>query len=278
MDLKLVAMLREIQTFGNLTAAAQALFVSQPYLSKMIKQAELQYGVALVTHHQRPMQLTTAGKLLVDNGERVERISAQVDQQLAQLKNQTTPLKIGINQMLSEEILPVIWPILTGLNPVVELLESNTLSNESALRDGVIDLLFAVTTPTLATEFYQRILATSPLYFVTQSGNDVMVGGQFSLQKAAQLALILPTPEMSVRQALDDYFLTNQITVAPFLTTGSLRAALRMVQQGFGSTFIYGELLAEVDDQNLQVVPIDLTLELAVFARDTQFLRAFEQI
>ena len=49
---------------GNLTRAAQALFVSQPALTKQIKQLESQLGVQLFTRSRAGMTLTAAGQAL----------------------------------------------------------------------------------------------------------------------------------------------------------------------------------------------------------------------
>src|ERR1051326_584252 len=46
---------------GNLTRAAQRLFVSQPALTKQIKQLESQLGVRLFTRAQAGVTLTPAG-------------------------------------------------------------------------------------------------------------------------------------------------------------------------------------------------------------------------
>jgi DNA-binding transcriptional LysR family regulator len=51
---------------GNLTRAAELLFVSQPALTKQIKQLESQLGVQLFTRSRAGMTLTAAGRVLAD--------------------------------------------------------------------------------------------------------------------------------------------------------------------------------------------------------------------
>src|SRR5260370_29991990 len=51
---------------GNLTRAAERLFVSQPALTKQIKQLESQLGVRLFTRSRAGMTLTAAGQALAD--------------------------------------------------------------------------------------------------------------------------------------------------------------------------------------------------------------------
>ena len=55
-----------VATEGNLTRAAERLFVSQPALTKQIKQLESQLGVRLFTRSRAGMTLTAAGRALAE--------------------------------------------------------------------------------------------------------------------------------------------------------------------------------------------------------------------
>ena len=52
---------------GNLTRAAERLFVSQPALTKQIRRLESQLGVRLFTRSRAGMALTAAGQALADS-------------------------------------------------------------------------------------------------------------------------------------------------------------------------------------------------------------------
>lgn len=68
---------------GNLTRAAERLFVSQPALTKQIRQLESQLGVRLFTRSRAGMRLTPAGQALA---ERVPAALAGLDQALREAK------------------------------------------------------------------------------------------------------------------------------------------------------------------------------------------------
>ena len=65
-DTRLLRYFAVVAAEGNLTRAAQRLFVSQPALTKQIKQLESQLGVPLFTRSRSGMALTTAGQALAD--------------------------------------------------------------------------------------------------------------------------------------------------------------------------------------------------------------------
>ena len=65
-DTRLLRYFAAVAAEGNLTRAAERLFVSQPALTKQIKQLESQLGVRLCTRSRAGMTLTAAGQALAD--------------------------------------------------------------------------------------------------------------------------------------------------------------------------------------------------------------------
>jgi DNA-binding transcriptional LysR family regulator len=76
-DTRLLRYFAAVAAEGNLTRAAERLFVSQPALTRQIRQLESQLGVRLFTRSQAGMTLTTAGQTLA---ERVPAVLAGWDQ------------------------------------------------------------------------------------------------------------------------------------------------------------------------------------------------------
>ena len=66
-DTRLLRCFAAVAAEGNLTRAAEQLFVSQPALTKQIKQLEGQLGLRLFTRSRAGMTLTTAGQALADS-------------------------------------------------------------------------------------------------------------------------------------------------------------------------------------------------------------------
>ena len=65
-DTRLLRYFAAVAAEGNLTRAAERLFVSQPTLTKQIRQLENQLGVPLFTRSRAGMTLTTADQALTD--------------------------------------------------------------------------------------------------------------------------------------------------------------------------------------------------------------------
>ncbi|ADD44659.1 LysR family transcriptional regulator [Stackebrandtia nassauensis] len=83
-DIRLLRYFVAVAEEGNLTYAARRLFVSQPALTKQIKQLEHLLGVALFTRSKSGMTLTEAGRAFA---ERVPGVLADWDRTVRQTKN-----------------------------------------------------------------------------------------------------------------------------------------------------------------------------------------------
>lgn len=73
------------QCDGNLTQASDRLHLSQPAISKQVKQLEQQLGLTLIDRDKRPARLTQAGKQILTLAEQVLPLIAQTERRLVEL-------------------------------------------------------------------------------------------------------------------------------------------------------------------------------------------------
>ena len=69
MDLKQLRYFSAVVEQGSISAAARALFMSQPPLSAQVRQLEKELGVRLFDREGHKLTLTPAGKLLYDRAQ-----------------------------------------------------------------------------------------------------------------------------------------------------------------------------------------------------------------
>jgi DNA-binding transcriptional LysR family regulator len=103
-DTRLLRYFAAVAAEGNLTRAAQRLYVSQPALTKQIKQLESQLGVRLFSRSWAGMTLTAAGQALAD---RAPAVLAEWEQALAETKaaasRETQVLRVGFMSSAANE-------------------------------------------------------------------------------------------------------------------------------------------------------------------------------
>ena len=66
MNLQHLSYMIEIENCNSISRAAQKLFVTQPYLSKILRELENQYGIAIFTRSRNGIIPTESGRLFLD--------------------------------------------------------------------------------------------------------------------------------------------------------------------------------------------------------------------
>jgi DNA-binding transcriptional LysR family regulator len=142
-DTRLLRYFVAVAEEGTLTRAAERLFVSQPALTKQIKQLETQLGVRLFTRSRTGMTLTAPGRTLA---ERVPALLADWDQVLRETKSAASRaarlLRVGFMASAANEATPSIIAEFSRRRPGWRVdMRQATWSNPSAgLADGDVDV------------------------------------------------------------------------------------------------------------------------------------------
>jgi DNA-binding transcriptional LysR family regulator len=141
-DTRLLRYFAAVAEEGNLTRAAQRLFVSQPALTKQIRQLESQLGVPLFTRSRAGMRLTAAGEAL---GGRVPGVLAELDQALREAKSAASRaarvLRVGFLAGAANEATQQIIAAFARRRPGwrVEMRASSWLDPTAGLAAGDVD-------------------------------------------------------------------------------------------------------------------------------------------
>lgn len=146
LDVRRLALLRELHLRGTITAVAAALHQTPSAISQQLAQLEREAGVPLLLRSGRRLQLTPHAEVLVrhtdDILERLERAEAALD---ASLSTAAGTLRVAMFQSAALALLPraldVIASAHPGLTVVVTQREPETALHETYARD--FDLVIA---------------------------------------------------------------------------------------------------------------------------------------
>lgn len=175
-DTRLLRYFAAVAEEGNLTRAAERLFVSQPALTKQIKQLEAQLGVRLFTRSRAGMALTEPGQALA---ERVPALLAGWDQVLRETRNVASRvarvLRVGFLASAANEATQQIITAFGRQRPGWRVdMRQATWSNPTAgLADGDVDAAL-VRLPFPGQEFLRvEVLLTEPRWVALSSGHPL---------------------------------------------------------------------------------------------------------
>ncbi|MFE3190725.1 LysR family transcriptional regulator [Nocardia sp. NPDC059240] len=143
-DTRLLRYFAAVAEEGNLSRAAERLFVSQPALTKQIKQLEAQLGVQLFTRSKAGMALTDPGRALAA---RAPRVLGSWDEALTETRSAASRaasvLRVGYVASAANESTQPIIAEFTRRRPGwrVDMRQAAAWSNPTAgLIDGEVDV------------------------------------------------------------------------------------------------------------------------------------------
>ena len=127
----------------SFTRTAEQLDISQPAVSKHVGELESRYGVQLFTRRGSRLELTDAGRTLLDEAQHVVDDYRRLEYEMSLCTGQTEgELRLGASTTISQYLLPPILARFTTRFPKmrVSLLSGNSGQIEQALDDHAIDL------------------------------------------------------------------------------------------------------------------------------------------
>lgn len=134
-----------VATEGSLSAAADALAMTQPALSKNIQKLEREAGARLFERLPRGVALTPYGRVLLVHARRIEAECRAADLRLTAVRRaRPAVLRVGAGLMFSTAIVPNAVVELQRRYPdvAVELVSAITEDNFPRLVAGELDLMF----------------------------------------------------------------------------------------------------------------------------------------
>lgn len=127
----------------SFTKAANELSISQPAVTRHIKEIENQLNTKLFNRNGTSIQLTASGKILLSYAEKIRNLSRDLEFDISQLnKHAKGKLKIGASTTIAQYILPEILAKFHSYYKEIdiELVTRNSEDISTLLKNGQIDL------------------------------------------------------------------------------------------------------------------------------------------
>jgi DNA-binding transcriptional LysR family regulator len=141
MNLHHLAIFHTIAETGSISACAARMHISQPAISRQLKEFEQRIGVVLFERLPRGMRLTQPGEVLRDYAARLFEIARTAEAALKELSDgRQGQLSIGASNTVGTYILPRLLAHFRRSHPSVGI--SMFVGNTEQVSQGVADLRF----------------------------------------------------------------------------------------------------------------------------------------
>ena len=240
---------------GSISAAAEKLFITQPAVSKRIKNLEDEFGVTLFDTVGRGIVPTQAAHRLLPHAKRWLddydnfRINLKTSQHTVSGK-----LVIGTSHHIGLHHLPPVLKQFIQMYPAVQI-EVHFVDSEEAHKavlDGDVALAFLTLPPVYDKRLSYHTLWSDPLYFVTGTLSPLAKKINVTLEQLAHYPAILPSANTFTSQITLAEFAKHNLKPYATMSTNPLESIRMLVSVGLGWSVLPQTLI------NQELEPIDM--------------------
>ncbi len=243
----------------SFSAAARALYVSQPAVSQSIAQLETAVGSKLFLRRGRTIELTREGELLHGYVRSALGLLETGEEQLSRLHTLSAgELRIGAGDTVTRWYLMPAMERFHREHPDVALRITNRTSRETLqlLRDGHIDLGFVNLPMSAAGVLFEDCMAVHDI-FVAGEGYGHLRGREVGLAELCTYPLLMLEGASNSRRHVDRHFLANGAAPKPEIELGAHHLLLDCAGAGLGVACVVEEFSRHALERG-EVFPVDV--------------------
>lgn len=259
MDIKALRYFAELVRQQNFTRAAEALFVTQPTISKMVKQLEDELGTPLLIREGKSFQLTDAGRVVYLRGQDVLAAQLRLKNALADLASLARgELVVGLPPMAGGAFFaPVVGAFRDRYSGVeLKMVEDGALAIESSIRSGNLEIGAAVL-PVDDNTFNSLSLVRDRLCLVAPAGSPWQGWPRVTLPDLADHPIVFYPEDFSLTIRISDAFRMMGKSVNIAGRSAHWDFIVAMVAARLGIALLPQAIAGQLERDRFDVVPID---------------------
>lgn len=242
MNLNHLAIFQAVAEEGGVSRGAERLLISQPAVSKQLRQLEKALGVDLFDRHPGGVRLTAGGELLLGFAKRLFAVEAEAEQAISQYRGVTRGrLALGASMTVGVYLLPELVATFRKHHPDIDIRWEigNTHHVQEMLLTGVLDLGLTEGFVESA-HLIADVFGTDELIPVARPDHPILRGKEgVTLDEFLREKLILREVGSGTREVIERALIERGFTdVRADLSVASTEAIKRAVAAGLGVAFV----------------------------------------
>jgi LysR family pca operon transcriptional activator len=259
---------RHLQTFvevarqKSVKKTAAILHVSQPAVTKTIRELEEILGVAVFERDGRGIRITRTGEVFLKHaGAALTALRQGFDSVSQALSGDAVPMRIGALPTVSTHIMPKAMRLFltAGTGARIKIVTGENAVLLEQLRVGDLDLVVGrLAAPEKMTGFSFEHLYSEKVVFCVRAGHPLLVAGAVFAEIDAY-PVLMPTRGSIIRPFVESFLIANGIAGLP--------NQIETVSDAFGRAFVResdaiwiiseGVVASDIVEGKLAALPID---------------------
>jgi len=236
MNMRHLAVFHAVAETGNLSRAAERLYITQPAASRQIRALEESLGLTLLHREPRGVRLTDAGQTLAAYAARIFALSDRARTRMAEIRNlESGRLSLGASTTIGNYLLPPVLGRFRRLHPGVEIrLEiGNTDAIQHLLLEDRVDLGFTegfVEEEELEAHAFMH----DELAIIAPPGHPLAREAGAELAELSRYQWVMREPGSGTQAVLDHIMQSHGLEPAATFRLGNTEAVKCAVRAGAG--------------------------------------------
>ncbi|KXG85021.1 pca operon transcription factor PcaQ [Agrobacterium bohemicum] len=260
---------RHIQTFvevarhKSVAQAAAVLRISQPAVTKTIRELEGVLGVSLLERDSRGIKVSRYGEIFLKHaGATMTALRQAVDSVSHDATKVGPPVRIGALPTVSVNIMPkAMLSFLKGeTGSTVKIVTGENAVLLEQLRVGELDLVVGrLATPEKMNGFSFEHLYSERVRFVVRANHPLLAANTSIFERLHEFPVLTPTSNSVIGPVVDQFLLAHGVAPLP--------TRIETVSDAFGRAFLRisdaiwiiseGVVAADIADGTLAMLPLD---------------------
>ncbi|HEX2947924.1 MAG TPA: LysR family transcriptional regulator [Clostridia bacterium] len=236
MNLELYKSFYYVAENASISKAAEQLYITQPAVSRAIRQLEYELGCALFTRTPRGVKLTQEGEVLYRSVAQVFSSLSAAERKISALRNLLAgEVKIGASDTLCKHYLVPYLKLFHTLHPGIriQVICQTTPGIISLLKSGTIDFGM-INMPYEDDDLVFKSILEIQDCFVAGEKYHYLCNKMQPLSEIAKQPLLLLEKASNSRTFIDRYFENNSITAEPAFELGNMDLLIHFARFDFG--------------------------------------------
>lgn len=226
---------------GNITKAAEELFISQPAVSKSIKNLETNIGGKLFNRTKKGVILTEEGKEFYNYIKKAIEYINNAENKFNDLINlEVGTIKIGVSQTLTKYFLMPYLEKFNTLHPKIDIQIYTDLTKDliKKLKDGLIDLIILNLPYPKEEEITIKKCKSITDSFVANKNFKDLIDKEISIKDLNNYPLILQLKKATTRTFIDNFAKECDVILKPKMELASYGLVTEFTKIGLGIGYL----------------------------------------
>lgn len=248
----------------SMTKASEFLNITQPSLTRAVRELEKEFGVILFKRHKYGMAITKEGEELKKVADQLLAHAQEAQRFMADLGKKKKTLNLGIPPMIGSIILPTIYRDYVKNHNDIELIITEEGTNKiiKLLNDDQLDMVIIPHNDNIENKFNSLEITQFEIVCCAHKNNSICKKKTVSPKDLQNKNLVLFKNSFFQTEQIKKWFALDNVEPKVLLQTDQLSTLIKIIENDQSIGFVFKKLI--LDKSNLVAIQLKNEMNIKI--------------